>query len=217
VIEVFDFRLYVITDRKVCAPRSLQSVIREACDAGVRAVQLREKDLPRHEREEYALRLMEITRTRSTKLLINRKDPVVEAEEAFLAASLGTDGFHFPDGVSFPHELRARFPKLLVGVSTHSVGGAVAAAAEGASFITFGPVFETPSKSSFGPPQGLDVLAKVTASVTTPVFAIGGVTPENAGKCIKAGAYGVAVVGAIMTAEDITAVVKQFETAMGSL
>jgi thiamine-phosphate pyrophosphorylase len=217
VIEVFDFRLYVVTDRKMCAPRSLQSVIREACDAGVRAVQLREKDLSPREREEYVARLLEITRARSTKLLINRKEPLEEAEDAFLAASLGTDGFHFPDGVPFPHELRTRFPKLLVGVSTHSVSGAVSAAAEGASFITFGPVFETPSKSSFGPPQGLDALAKVAASVGTPVFAIGGVTPGNAGKCIKAGAYGVGVVRAIMTADDITGVVKQFETAMGSL
>ena len=147
---MFYFRLYVITDRKVCAPRSLQSVVREACDAGVRAVQLREKDLSHRELDEYASRLLEITRPRDTKLLLNRKDPVAEAEDAFLAASLGTDGFHFPDGVSFPHELRTRFPKLLVGVSTHSVGGAVAAAAEGASFITFGPVFDTPSKSSFG-------------------------------------------------------------------
>ena len=214
---MFDFRLYVITDRKVCAPRSLQSVVREACDAGVRAVQLREKDLSHRELDEYASRLLEITRPRDTKLLLNRKDPVAEAEDAFLAASLGTDGFHFPDGVSFPHELRTRFPKLLVGVSTHSVGGAVAAAAEGASFITFGPVFDTPSKSSFGPPQGLDNLAKAASSVTIPAFAIGGVTPENAGECIKAGAHGVAVVGAIMTAKDITAVVKQFETVLGSL
>lgn len=214
---MFDFRLYVITDRKVCAPRSLQSIVREACDAGVRAVQLREKDLSHRELDEYASRLLEITRPRDTKLLVNRKDPVAEAEDAFLAASLGTDGFHFPDGVSFPHELRTRFPKLLVGVSTHSVAAAVAAAAEGASFITFGPVFDTPSKSSFGPPQGLDNLAKTASSVTIPAFAIGGVTPENAGECIKAGAHGVAVVGAIMTAEDVTAVVKQFEAVLGSL
>ena len=214
---MFDFRLYLITDRKICAPRSLQSVVREACDAGVRAVQLREKDLSQTELGEYASRLKEITQARDTKLLINRRDPVEEAEDAFLAASMGTDGFHFPDGVPFPHELRARFPRLLVGVSTHSVGGAVAAAAEGASFITFGPVFETPSKASFGPPLGLDALAKATASVTIPVFAIGGVTPENTTDCLKAGAKGVAVVGAIMTAKDIAAVVKKFESVLGSL
>ena len=212
-----DFRLYVITDRKSCAPRSLQSVVREACDAGVRAVQLREKDLPKKELEEYAGRLLTITRERGAKLLLNWKDAVEEAQDAFLAASLGTDGFHYPDGVPFPHELRARFPKLLVGISTHSQAAAVAAAAEGASFVTFGPVFSTPSKKSYGQPQGLDALARVATAVTIPVFAIGGVTPENAADCMAAGAHGVAVVGAVMKAQDIPGVVRRFEAALGCL
>lgn len=214
---MLDFRLYVITDRKACAPRSLQSVVREACDAGVRAVQLREKDLTHREIEQYTSRLLEITRARNTRLLVNRKDSVENPEEAFLAASLETDGFHFPDGVPFPHELRTRFPRLLVGVSTHSAGSAVTAAAEGASFVTFGPVFETPSKSAFGPPQGLEALARVASSVSIPVFAVGGVTPETAADCLEAGAHGVAVVGAIMKAGDVTTAVKQFEGALGSL
>ena len=214
---MIDFRFYLVTDRNMCAPRSLQSVVRAACDAGVRAVQLREKDLPRKEVEEYAARLLEITRDRNAHLLLNRKDPVEEAEDAYLAASLGTDGFHFPEGVSFPHELRSRFPKLLVGVSTHSAGTAVAAAAEGASFVTFGPVFETVSKKSYGPPQGLDALAKIVAAVTVPVFAIGGITPDNAAECLATGAHGVAAIGAIMSADDISDVVKRFETALGSL
>jgi len=214
---VIDFRFYLITDRKLCAPRSLQSVVREACDAGVRAVQLREKDLPRKEVEEYAARLLEITRERDARLLINRKETVDETEDAFVAASLGTDGFHFPEGVTFPHELRARFPKLLVAVSTHSAGAAVAAATEGASFVTFGPVFDTPSKKAYGEPHGLDALSKIASSVTVPVFAIGGVTPENAADCVAAGAHGVAAIGAVMTAEDVTDAVKQFESALGSL
>jgi thiamine-phosphate pyrophosphorylase len=214
---VIDFRFYLVTDRKLCAPRSLQSVVREACDAGVRAVQLREKDLAKVELEEYAARLLEITRERDAKLLLNKEETISEAEDAFLAASLGSDGFHFPEGVPFPHELRSRFPKLLVGVSTHSAGSAVTAAAEGASFITFGPVFETSSKKLYGPPHGLDVLAKIASSVTVPVFAIGGVTPENAADCISAGAHGVAAISAVMKAEDVTDAVKRFETALGSL
>lgn len=214
---MIDFRFYLVTDRKLCAPRSLQSVVREACDAGVRAVQLREKDLAKVELEEYAARLLEITRERDAKLLLNKEETISEAEDAFLAASLGSDGFHFPEGVPFPHELRSRFPKLLVGVSTHSAGSAVTAAAEGASFITFGPVFETPSKKLYGPPHGLDVLAKIASSVTVPVFAIGGVTPENAADCISAGAHGVAAISAVMKVEDVTDAVKRFETALGSL
>jgi thiamine-phosphate pyrophosphorylase len=214
---MIDFRFYLITDRKQCAPRSLQSVVREACDAGVRAIQLREKDLPPKELEEYTSRLIEIAHERDSKLLLNRKTTIDEAEDAFLAASLGTDGFHFPEDVSFPHELRTRFPHLLVGISTHSSGTAVSAAAEGASFITFGPVFQTASKKVYGPPQGLEALAKVSASVTVPVFAIGGVTPDNAADCLGAGAHGVAAISSVMTAEDVPAVLKRFETALGTL
>lgn len=212
-----DFRLYLITDRRLCAPRSLQSVVREACDAGVRAVQLREKDLKQSELEKYTSRLMEITRSRGTKLILNRRESVGDPEEAILAASLETDGFHFPDGVTFPHELRSRFPRLLVGVSTHSASAAVTAAAEGASFITFGPVFETPSKAAYGRPQGLDSLASVSAAVSVPVFAVGGVTPDNAASCVEAGAHGVAVIGAIMKTDDVTMAVKRFKSALGSL
>jgi len=214
---VVDFRFYLITDRNLCAPRSLQSVVREACDAGVRAVQLREKDLPRKELEEYMTRLLAITRDRSAKLLLNRDEPIEGSEDAFLAASLGTSGFHFPEAVPFPHELRSRFPKLLVGVSAHSPARAVAAAAEGADFVTFGPVFETPSKTGFGPPQGLDALARVASTVTVPVFAVGGVTTENAAECVAAGAHGVAVIRAVMTATNITDAVHRFEAAIGSL
>jgi thiamine-phosphate pyrophosphorylase len=214
---VIDFRFYLVTDRKQCAPRSLQSVVREACDAGIRAVQLREKDLEPREFEEYLARLLAITRERGTKLLLNRREPIDDADDAFFAASLDADGFHFPEGLSFPHELRARFPKLLVGMSAHSVAAAVTAAAEGASFITFGPVFETPSKKQYGEPLGLETLAKVTSAVSVPVFAIGGVTPENAADCIAAGAHGVAAVGAIMKADNVTGVVGRFRSAIGSL
>lgn len=214
---MIDFRFYLVTDRKQCAPRSLQSVVREACDAGTKAVQLREKDLKPEEVEEYLARILAITKERNSKLLLNRKDPIEEAEDAYWAASLDADGFHFAEGLSFPHELRARFPKLLVGMSSHSRAAAVAAAAEGASFITFGPVFETPSKKKYGEPQGLEALAKVTSAVSIPVFAIGGVTPENAGECIAAGAHGVAAVGAVMTADNVTDVIGRFKSAIGSL
>lgn len=214
---MIDFRFYLITDRKTCAPRSLQSVVREACDAGVRAVQLREKDLNDEEFAEYTARLLNMTQARGGKLLLNRQKTIETPEEAFIAASLGVDGFHFPGDVPFPHELRARFPKLIVGVSTHSRNRAVAAAAEGADFVTFGPVFETRSKMMYGEPQGLDALRTVTSAVSIPVFAVGGVTPENAADCISAGAHGVAVIGAVMNAFEVPEVISRFSAALGSL
>ena len=115
---MIDFRLYMITDRARCAPRSLQTVVREACDAGVRAVQLREKDLSSEALEKHITRLLDITSKRNVKLIINRDAALETSEEIFLAASTGADGFHFPDGSKFPHELRKRFPRLLVTRAT---------------------------------------------------------------------------------------------------
>ena len=214
---MFDFRFYLITDRKACGARSLQSIIGEACDAGVRVVQLREKDLRNAEFNDYVTRLIEITHAHGARLLLNRDTAIEQSQDAFLAASMGTDGFHFPESVPFPHEIRKRFPGLTLGVSTHSRERALAAEIEGADFITFGPVFATPSKEGFGPPQGLDKLAEVTRAVGIPVIAIGGVTPENAVSCIEHGAHGVAVVRAVMEAQDVTQVVGAFEEAIGSL
>ena len=214
---MIDFRLYMITDRKRCAPRSLRSVVRAACDAGVRAVQLREKDLSPEELEEHTDRLREITGERGARLLVNRSAAMEMTEEVFLAASTGADGFHFPDSAPFPYELRRRFPRLLVGVSAHSVERAVTAAALGADFITFGPVFDTISKKMTGVPRGLDSLSRACAAVGIPIFAVGGVTVENAPACIAAGAHGVAVIGSIMDAPNVAAAVAGFERALGSL
>lgn len=213
---MIDFRFYLITDRQRCAPRALQAVVREACDAGVKAVQLREKDLSRDELQDYTARLLEITRARGAKLIINR-GAFNSTEDIFISASLGVDGYHFPDSDAFPHELRKRFPRLIVGVSTHSSERAVAAAAEGADFVTFGPVFETPSKQAYGPPQGLDALANVCGACGIPVIAVGGVTAGNAVECIKAGAHGVAAIGAVMASKDVAAAIEGFEHTLGGL
>ena len=214
---MIDFRFYLITDRQRCAPRALQAVVREACDAGVKAVQLREKDLPPDELQGYVARLLEITRQRDARLIINRGAALGSTEDIFLSASLDADGFHVPDSEPFPQELRQRFPKLLVGVSTHSSERAVAAAAEGADFVTFGPVFDTPSKKAFGPAQGLDALSAACGACGIPVFAVGGVTPDNAGDCLKAGAHGVAAIRAVMTAPDVAGAVDSFHQSQGSL
>jgi len=214
---MIDFRFYLITDRKRCAPKSLQTVVREACDAGVRAVQLREKDLGPYELEAYVSRLLTITQDRGAQLIINRGAAIETTEDAFLSASLGAAGFHFPESATFPHELRRRFPGLTVGVSTHSSVRAVAAAAEGADFITFGPVFDTPSKTRFGSPQGIEALATVCSACPIPVFAVGGVTPENAAGCVEVGAHGVAAIGAVMQSADIEETVRGFERALGGL
>jgi thiamine-phosphate pyrophosphorylase len=73
---------------------------------------------------------------------------------------------------------------------------------EGADFIVFGPVFETPSKMAYGPPQGLRQLADVVRHVTIPVLAIGGIDADNLTLVMREGAHGVAMIRAILAAPD---------------
>lgn len=204
-----DFRLYVITDRHRCAPRALEEVVAEACDAGVRAVQLREKDIHERDVPDMVGRLRNIIRPSGARLILNHHARFKETPLV--------DGFHFADGTEMPADLRERFPSALIGVSTHSRDSAAAAEDAGADFVTFGPVYETPSKLSFGPPQGVDKLVSVAAATTIPVFAVGGITPERAAECLAAGAHGVAVIRAIMEATDVAARVHEFENALGEL
>jgi thiamine-phosphate pyrophosphorylase len=204
-----DFRLYVITDRKQCDTASLADVVSAACAAGVRAVQLREKDLDGKALHDLAVDVRDVVSMTGTTFLINDRVDVALAVEA--------DGVHCPENGFPPSDARRLLgTKKIIGASVHSVREAVRAEAEQADFIVFGPVFETASKPD-AEAQGLEQLRKVAASVTIPVFAIGGITPTNVGQCLKHGARGVAVVSAIMTADDVIGAVSEFNTALDGL
>jgi len=97
---------------------------------------------------------------------------------------------------------------LWVGKSCHSLEGATIASREGADYLFFGPVFPTPSKRPFGPPQGLDRLAEVCRSVPIPVLAIGGVTLENTPNCLASGASGIAAIRLFQDAPDPAATIR---------
>jgi thiamine-phosphate pyrophosphorylase len=107
-------------------------------------------------------------------------------------------------------------PGFMVGASVHSVAEARAVAAEGADFIVFGPVFDTPSKRPYGPPQGLAALGQVTAAVATPVLAIGGITADRVRDILAVGAVGVGVISAILAAARPRDATRAFLDALGS-
>lgn len=214
---MIDFRFYLVSDRSQCAPKSLASVVHDAVVTGVRAVQLREKDLPETDLVTSATRLLDVMRPKGARLLVN-VSPFVEDDTALLlAASPGVDGFHVPEGADLLVRFRAMFPSLLLGASAHSPDAVRAAHDAGADFVCFGPVFETASKKRYGAPQGLAALTVACTAATIPVLAIGGVTPDNARSCLDAGAHGVAAVGAVMTATSARTAVRRFQEALGEL
>jgi thiamine-phosphate pyrophosphorylase len=134
-----------------------------------------------------------------------------------VAKKAGAGGVHLSADRD-PAGARAELgPDALVGKSVHGRDEAVAAEQAGADYLLFGPVFETPSKVKYGLPQGLDRLKEVCAAVRVPVFAVGGVTPERAGECVKSGARGVAAVSALMTAEKPEVILARYEYGLGKL
>lgn len=114
-----------------------------------------------------------------------------------VAAALRLDA-HLKETSLPTRAARALLPSpALLGKSVHSVSSATIASEEGADYVLFGPIFDTPSKRAFGPPQGLDALRTVAATVPIPVFAVGGVDGRTADQCIAAGAAGIAVIRAV--------------------
>lgn len=199
---MIDFSLYLITDRHQTAGRPLLEVVEAALSGGVRAVQLREKDLPAAELYDLAWELRALTSRYDARLLINERIDVALAVEA--------DGVHL--GVrSLPVTAARRIaPDLLIGYSSHALGEAAAALAKGADFVTFGPVFTTPSKAAYGEPLGLTKLARACEAAKSPVFALGGVKQTNLAQVTAAGCYRVALISDILAAPDPAAAAEAF-------
>ena len=170
--------------------------------------QLREKGLEAGLLLELAHSLKPLLDASGSKLLIN--------ERADIALAAGAYGVHLPENSLPSSGIRKAFPELATGKSVHSVGAAVDAMKSGIDYLLFGPVFATPSKEGFGAPQGLDELGKVCRSVSIPVFAVGGITPEKSFACLEQGAWGIAAMGAFLDAESLGKTISTFRSYLPS-
>lgn len=188
-----DFSLYLITDRHQTAGRNLLAVVEEALAGRVRSVQLREKDLPPRALLELSRTMRELTNRYGARLIIN--------DRVDIALAVGADGVHLGEA-SIPADAARRLlgTDRLIGVSCHSRESALAAEDAGADFITFGPVYPTPSKAAYGPPVGVERLAEVVKLLSIPVFALGGIKRENTPETLATGAAGVALISAVIAA-----------------
>ena len=175
----------------------LESVER-AARAGVDWIQLREKDCSG---KEWRGLVCETVRRVAAS---NSKTRVFVNDRLDVALACGAGGVHLSENgipVAEACRLRDEFfaerraeADFLIGASCHSLGSALGAARAGADYIYFSPIFHTPSKANYGPPQGLDRLARIAGAVEIPVIAIGGVSMENAASCFAAGAVGAAAI-----------------------
>ena len=190
-------RLYLLTDRKQTLYRSLPSVVSQAVEAGARMVQIREKDLETRDLIALSHRLLPLIRQHQGIILLNDRIDLVIA--------LGVDGVHLrAESLSVSIARGLLGTGRLIGISTHSVEEARVAEGEGADLIVLGPIFDTPSKRSYGPPLGVQVLHEACRTIRVPIYAIGGMTPTRISQVLSSGAYGVAVISSILHAPSIS-------------
>lgn len=189
-------RLIVITDRSLAGPRSVEEVVAEVLDAGVKAIQLRDKEASARELLNQALSLRRLTKEHGALLFVNDRLDV--------ALAAGADGVHLgPDDLPVHAARRAAPPAFLIGTSTDIPQVAKKLETEGADYIGCGTVFKTTTKSDAGGVIGVEGLAAVAAEVDIPVVGIGGVSPEGASKIAAgSGAVGTAVISAVMASPN---------------
>ena len=160
--------------------------IRAAIEDGVTMIQIREKAIEG--------RMLFDLVSRAIVLAANSDTLVIVNDRADVAAAAGADGVHLPETGLPPSAVKRVFPNLAVGVSTHSLDSAVAAAQGGGDFIFFGPVFDTPGK---GAAVGVEPLAVLCQVLTPPVIGLGGIDDQNCASVLDAGAAGIAAIRAL--------------------
>jgi thiamine-phosphate pyrophosphorylase len=226
--------LCYVTDRSLLSPRQnnraiLLEKIAQLSAAGIDWIQIREKDLSGKDCTalvQDAIRSVDsafaggapplrykggVSRRASAsanpaKIIVNDRLDVALATRA-AGIHLGEESLSLP---AVNRLVKARFPaesQFLIGVSCHSISAARLAEQQGAHYIVFGPVFATPSKISFGTPQGLAPLEEVSRALAIPVLAIGGITLENVPSCISGGASGIAAIRLFQNAPDPAALI----------
>jgi len=200
------------------ANRLLLDNVEHTAVAGVDWIQLREKDYSGKEWMDLVREAMRrVARAgRATRIFVNDRMDV--------ALACGAGGVHLSESgipVAEACHLRKEFftarggkADFLIGASCHSMGSVLGAERAGADYIYFSPIFKTPSKANFGPPQGLERLSQICSAVKIPVFAIGGIGAENARSCFEAGAAGI---GAIRLFQESLGLPEILRTLHGSV
>lgn len=188
-------RLYGIVDLGYVGVDAVGRVARALIAGGVDIIQLRGKTQTASELRDIALALHAVTTAADVPLVIN--------DHPEIAREVGAEGVHVgQDDLAVAEARRVVGAKCFVGKSTHSFDQATRAAAEGADYIGFGPLFATPTKPDYTA-IGLDDIRRVHTAVTLPIFCIGGVKLDNLASIIAAGARRVVIVSGLLQAPDI--------------
>lgn len=204
---MIDVSLYLVTDRGLSLDRSTIDIVRAAVQGGVTCVQLREKHCTTREFIEEARLVRHLLDQVATRI------PLIINDRVDVALAIGADGVHLGQSdMPIADARRLVGSSLFIGISAESVTDALRAEAEGADYIGISPVFTTPTKKNTALPLGLEGIRSIRAAVSLPLVGIGGINAGNAVDILRAGADGVAVVSAIVSApcpESAAALLKK--------
>ncbi len=190
-----DYSLYLVTDRTLSKGRSSVEVVAQAVCGGVTCVQLREKSC-------YTRVFMEEAKAMK-KLLDPLQIPLIINDRIDIAMAVRAEGVHLGQkDMKLGDARRILGEGTIIGISVESLDDALEAAAGGADYLGVSPVFATPTKTDTAPPLGLEGLAAIRSHVAIPLVAIGGINSTNCASVISAGADGIAVVSALVSASS---------------
>lgn len=200
-------KVICVTNRRLAGEAFLEQMRRVAA-SGVQAVILREKDLSEPEYELLAKQVYKVCEGEQVPLILHTY--------AKAAKRLGILRIHLPfqSFMGMPDREKRAFEEI--GVSVHTCEEARAAWKAGAAYLTAGHIFPTDCKKGL-PPRGLEFLEEVCRSVEIPVYAIGGVTPENEILCVRSGAEGVCLMSSLMRAQNPRRLVADYEVSFSTV
>lgn len=200
--------LYLVTDPVLCGPRGVVETCRLALEAGVGTVQLRDKNASTRDLLRVAGELMELCSRAGALFVVNDRVDV--------AMACGAHGVHLgQDDMPVSTARKLLGDRAVIGASVRTAGEARAARDGGADYLGANLVFPTETKTDLGAPLGLSGIALLKEATSLPLVAIGGIRASNAGEVRRAGADGIAVVSAVMAAEDVPGAVRELLRSAG--
>jgi thiamine-phosphate diphosphorylase len=200
--------LHVLVDPDWSCGRDIVTVARAAIDGGATVIQLRDKKASTRFLVEQGLALRRLTRERGVLFIVNDRVDV--------ALAVNADGVHIGQDDDMPLQIARRLmgPEHILGISAGNQDEAVAAVAAGANYLSIGPIFSTYAKPDAGTAIGTRLLAELVTRSSTPIIGIGGITAKNVGELLHAGASGVAVITAVISADDIVSATRKLAAEM---